>query len=343
MGVERMQSILEELAHVVGEQTTAAMTAPFATPLGVDPNKNKVIPGFEPPVEDEDPEEDPKKKSAKVKVESEVMTAKPPPVEDPKGDAPLGKKPKAEKEGDPEFFKPETTQSAYPHKLKEGDEIGEEVSQRHFEKMAEIIRNIRSKEDRDMVAASMASYFQQENPRFKRALFFRAAGLMPAVEPEPATVPVSESKAAKLAREADELMGTSVLGKPEEHPGGSSEFYGKEAQSHDSLDAKPSKTEGKKAKRLKEDDAPAAEPLAAPAGAPDDVEKGAESNTYEVYISSAEVEAATDRAVEAVKDKVQNPRSSLVVKFDATADQIPAVEEALRAVGFDVQEVETEN
>jgi hypothetical protein len=339
MGAEKMQAILEELAHVVGEQTTAAMTAPFAKPLGVNPSQ--VRPGFEPPAdEDGDEEEDPEKKPEKMKVESEVMTAEPPPVEDPKGDAPLGKKPKSEKEGDPEHYKPETTKSAYPHNLKEGDEIQEKLSQKHYEKIAGVIRGIRGKEDRDMVVSGLADYFGSDNPKFKKSLFFHASGVE---VPKPVAAPVAESKAEKLAREADELAGTSVLGKPEEHPGGSAELYGKEAQSGDTLNAKPSKTESGRKKLKEQDDAPASDPAAVPTGAPDDAEKGAEAHTYEIYLSSAEIEAATARAVEAVKDKVQNPKSYLVVKFDAGADQIPAVQEALQAVGFEVHGVETEN
>ena len=41
---QKMQAILENLRHAIGEETVATMTAPFAVPLG-QPNIQRTFPG----------------------------------------------------------------------------------------------------------------------------------------------------------------------------------------------------------------------------------------------------------------------------------------------------------
>lgn len=123
----RMKEVLSDLAHVIGEETLAHMTAPYAKPFapgGVPPSK-------EPPVDETEDIEDKSVlpgpedekggdpalygKEAKVREldrpirteQDQVKVPPPPVVDDPKGRSVVGKTPKGEPEGDPELYKPE--------------------------------------------------------------------------------------------------------------------------------------------------------------------------------------------------------------------------------------------
>ncbi len=79
----KMELVLEELAHVFTDETTAAMTGPYSTPLGKG-------------------------------SEGEVKSTAAPTVPDPEGSAPLGKG-KPEPGGDTSFYDKEGKKSDYPY------------------------------------------------------------------------------------------------------------------------------------------------------------------------------------------------------------------------------------
>lgn len=93
MARSKMELVLEELAHVFTDETTAAMTGPIATPLG-------------------------------KASEGEVKSTSAPSVPDPEGTAPLGKG-TAQAGGDPSFYDKEQKKSDFPYakpgKTTEGD------------------------------------------------------------------------------------------------------------------------------------------------------------------------------------------------------------------------------
>lgn len=93
MARSKMELVLEELAHVFTDETTAAMTGPYSTPLGKG-------------------------------SEGEVKSTAAPSVPDPEGTAPLGKG-KPEPGGDTSFYDKEQKKSDFPYakpgKTTEGD------------------------------------------------------------------------------------------------------------------------------------------------------------------------------------------------------------------------------
>jgi hypothetical protein len=129
---ERLRQAISDLAHVIGEQTLSTMVGPYTAPFG------KIVRGggpgvarHEPPVEgvespegksligpetDEpggDPEFYGKEKkhgdipATRLKEQDTIPTSKAPDPGEPKGTSIVGKTPKAEKEGNPEYYKPE--------------------------------------------------------------------------------------------------------------------------------------------------------------------------------------------------------------------------------------------
>src|SRR3972149_10195978 len=92
--VDKMNGILENLAYVIGEEnlkkfgeaTTSAATAPYAKPLG----------------------DDPEKKEPSAEGEEEVDAAD-------EATSPVGDAPRPEGGGDPSFYAPEGTKSDYPY------------------------------------------------------------------------------------------------------------------------------------------------------------------------------------------------------------------------------------
>lgn len=83
MARSKMELVLEELAHVFTDETTAAMTGPYSTPLG---------------------------KAAEGTIDSTAT----PKVDDPEGTAPLGKG-RPEPGGDISFYTPEQKKSDFPY------------------------------------------------------------------------------------------------------------------------------------------------------------------------------------------------------------------------------------
>lgn len=83
MARSKMEGVLKELAHVIGEETVSSMTGPIATPLG---------------------------KSSPEEVKSTSV----PSVDDPEGTAPLGKGTE-QKGGDASFYQKETKKSDFPY------------------------------------------------------------------------------------------------------------------------------------------------------------------------------------------------------------------------------------
>lgn len=141
---ERMKEVISNLSYVIGEETLAYMTAPYAKPFA--PGKP---PKREPPVDETEgvkgksvlpgPEDEKGGapefygKEKKVKELSEPVRAEqdqvrvpsPPSVEGPGGTSAIGKTPEPEKGGDPELYKQEKPFKAletYPEKIKEQGE-----------------------------------------------------------------------------------------------------------------------------------------------------------------------------------------------------------------------------
>lgn len=93
MARSKMEEVLKDLAHVIGEETVSSMTGPIATPLG------KTSP-------------------------EEVKGTSAPSVDDPEGDHVLGKGTE-EKGGDASFYQKETKKSDFPY-AKPGKTEGKE-------------------------------------------------------------------------------------------------------------------------------------------------------------------------------------------------------------------------
>lgn len=91
MTTSKMNAILENLRHVIGEETVAAMTGPIATPLAPEKKIERTFPKDE--------------------------------AEDLKGTKPVGA-PSAQAGGDARFYGKEAVKSSYPHGIKTEEKLG---------------------------------------------------------------------------------------------------------------------------------------------------------------------------------------------------------------------------
>ena len=333
MARSKMEMILEDLAHVISDETTAAMTGPIATPLGQKLD-SEVPAGDEPegtaPLGKgtEEPggdvsfyDKEQKKSDFPYAQPGQTESDSAPKIDDPEGKAVLGKG-TAEKGGDASNYGDEKTDSKYPHEF-------------------------------DTKKGGVKT--EQDDPLAELEKLQRMVDAQPGQ---------TESDAAP---KIDDPEGKAVLGKSTAEKGGDAEHYGDEktdSKYPHEFDTKKGgvKTEQddtlselEKLQRLAEEDptAPPSEPVTEPAvpaldggepsaDAPEEpVADAPEEINWELYLHSGDFDLISDRAGEVLKP-IADAQVSIAVKFAGDESKKNEVIDAFTASGFVVLDVEQE-